>query len=498
MKTIHSSIVTVLAVFTLAILNTAQAQPGRFGRLRSSEKADLADSKISGLPRHDSATAASKNVAVQPLNDPKHRRYRLIDLGTLGGPNAGVWGYSVTLNNRGEVIAMSGTAVPDPYDPNCLQDDCFVWHGVVREINGVVTDLGALPGVNHSIPTWITETGLIAGLSENGLIDPLTGFPQIRAVLWNQNRSIVNLGTFGGNSSQAFGANSRSQVAGVALNAIEENPDFAQVMTGLPAATQARAFLWHNGSMQDLGTLGGNDASAAVVNEKGQVAGYSFTNTTPNDTTGIPTVHPFLWKNGMMRDLGSLGGTLSVPGSFNLAPGGQVLNDSGNVAGTSMLAGDEVWHAFVWSNGTMIDLGTLGGSTSDAVAINNKGQVIGRAKVTDTPFVRHAFVWEKGEMTDLGAVTPCTRSTAISINSAGQIVGDLGSCTNDPNDIAFFSAFIVEKGRPMVDLNTLITPPSDIHLVDAWFINDRGEIVAVGLLPDGSTRAVLLVPIPGR
>lgn len=250
--------------------------------------------------------------------------------------------------------------------------------------------------------------------------------------------------------------------------------------------------------MQDLGTLGGNDASAAVVNEKGQVAGYSFTNTTPNDTTGIPTVHPFLWKNGTMRDLGSLGGTLSVPGSFNLAPGGQVLNDSGNVAGTSMLAGDEVWHAFVWSNGTMIDLGTLGGSTSDAVAINNKGQVVGRAKVTDTPFVRHAFVWEKGQMTDFGAVTPCTRSTAISINSAGQIVGDLGSCTNDPNDIAFFSAFIVEKGRPMVDLNTLITPPSDIHLVDAWFINDRGEIVALGLLPDGSKRAVLLVPIPGR
>jgi len=101
-------------------------------------------------------------------------------------------------------------------------------------------------------------------------------------------------------------------------------------------------------------------------------------------------------------------------------------------------------------------------------------------------------------MTDLGAVTPCTRSTAISINSAGQIVGDLGSCTNDPNDIAFFSTFIVEKGRPMVDLNTLITPSSDIHLTDAWNINNRGEILAVGLLPDGSTRAALLVPVPGR
>src|SRR6059058_2226325 len=169
MKTIHSSTVTVLAVLTLAILNTAQAQPGRFGRSRTSEEVNLPGLQKSESTRSDSPTAASKNVAVQPLNDPKYRRYRLIDLGTLGGPNAGVWGYSVTLNNRGEVIAKSGTAVPDPYDPNCLQDDCFVGHGVVREINGVVTDLGALPGVNNSIPTWITETGLIAGLSENGL-----------------------------------------------------------------------------------------------------------------------------------------------------------------------------------------------------------------------------------------------------------------------------------------------------------------------------------------
>ena len=57
--------------------------------------------------------------------------------------------------------------------------------------------------------------------------------------------------------------------------------------------------------------------------------------------------------------------------------------------------------------------------------------------------------------------------------------------------------FYVEKGRPMVDLNTLTTPSSDIHFDEAWNINDRGENFGSGLMPDGSDRAVLLVPLSG-
>ena len=55
-------------------------------------------------------------------------------------------------------------------------------------------------------------------------------------------------------------------------------------------------------------------------------------------------------------------------------------------------------------------------------------------------------------------------------------------------------AWIWENGGPMVDLNTLVPPGSKLHLVESQFINDRGEIVGVGVLPNGNEHAFLLIP----
>ena len=484
-------VVAVLAAFTI---NSIVAAPGQAQPLKKTRRGGSAERDRIASPSSKAALPATTTAI--PAGYP---RYRLIDLGPLGGDNAFTVLPGVTLNNRGQNIAQGSTGVPDPFPDAEFTDDATIWHGMLATANGIVRDLGALPGTNQSLSVWISDTGLIVGISENGLIDNTVDFPQLRPVLWDSARNLHDLGTFGGNTGFAAAVNNNGVVVGYATNNIPENPDAASFMNGfLPAGQQVRAFVWNGGALRDLGTLGGLDAAAQAINQHGVVAGLSFTSTEINDTTGLPTVHPFVWTNGIMQDVGSLGGTMSTPGSFASGPFGKLLNERGDIAGTSTLPGDDTWHAFVWRNNQMIDLGATGVRNSEAFFMSDKGEVLGRAEVSLTPFVRHAFLWENGRMTDLGAPAPCTRSSALGINSLGQIVGDTGACTDDPNDPGYFSAFYQEKGKTAVDIHRLITPPSPIHLEDAGCINDLGEISGGGFDADGRMHAVLLVPIPGR
>ena len=298
------------------------------------------------------------------------------------------------------------------------------------------------------------------------------------AILW-QHGEMINLGTLGGNQSAAFWINNKGQVGGIAANSILDPFSLAGF------GTQTRTFLWEKGVMRDLGTLGGPDSFGGGVNDRGQVVGVSYTDSTPNGSTGIPTIHPFLWENGRMLDLGSLGGTLGEP--FD-------LNERGDVVGDMTLAGDEFAHPFLWSDGTLTDLGTFGGDNGRATGVNNAGEVVG---VADLPDGSHnAFLWKKGVMTDLGNLG--TTSYAHSINSRGQVVG--GSRISRVPSRG--SAFLWEKGGPMIDLNTLIPAGSSLHLATATHISDSGEIVGIGAPPgvgndDVETlgHAFLLIPV---
>src|ERR1700748_1865934 len=154
-------------------------------------------------------------------------RYRLVDLGTLGGPNSyQPFGYAAnflteaSVSDGGTFVGWADTPTPDPFAPNCFFN-CFVDHAF-RWNEGVRTDLGTLPGRPglSSAVTWISSNGFISGFSQNGESDPFLAFPVLHGVVW-LNGKITDLKTLkGGSESWANSVNDQGQVVGFANNGI--------------------------------------------------------------------------------------------------------------------------------------------------------------------------------------------------------------------------------------------------------------------------------------
>ena len=171
------------------------------------------------------------------------------------------------------------------------------------------------------------------------------------------------------------------------------------------------AFVYSNGTMTDLSTPIGVPGIATAINDSGQIVGFSELTSDPDGPT-----HAFNFTTD--TDMGTLGGNGSH--AFGINASGQVVGDSYTANGT--------WHPFLYANGHITDLGTLGGVWVDGGAggINTGGQIVGYMENPITG-AEHAFLYSNGQMIDLNSlISPTsgwTLQAAGSINDSGQIVG---------------------------------------------------------------------------
>jgi probable HAF family extracellular repeat protein len=181
----------------------------------------------------------------------------------------------------------------------------------------------------------------------------------------------------------------------------------------------------------DLGTLPGDASSGGIgINALGQVTGVSgILSTTP---------HAFIYSDGVMTAVPTLAG---LPYSE-----GWSINDAGQAVGVaydSYLPPTTISRGYIYSHGTLTDIGSLtgAGGTSSAVSINDSGQVVGTS--SSPTGVAQAFIYSHGVMTDLGTLPGQTGSLGTAINASGQATGTSGN-----------HAFIYSNGA-MTDIGQL-------------------------------------------
>ncbi|MCC6155335.1 MAG: PKD domain-containing protein [Candidatus Hydrogenedentes bacterium] len=303
------------------------------------------------------------------------------DLGTLGGTttyafsindNSQVTGYSypfVSANWRHALLWESGNSLLDIHDTTDKHSYGFA--------------------INAATPLQIAGYTQLEDYDSN-----------FAAFVWDATNGMQELGTLGGTSAQAWGINDSGVVVGQST-----------LVSGL-----IRAFQWTSGGgMFNLGTLGGDNSVATAVNNSGQVVGWAQDNGTNKDAS-------FRWTSGGgMVKLQQFSGA-----KYSYALG---INAGGNSVGEAQTGNNGPIHAALWTGTTQVtDLGTLGGVSSVARAINDSNQVVG-SSLTVSGTTR-AFGWDNtgtAVMTNLNDLLPggsgWVLSEAWDINNSGEIVG---------------------------------------------------------------------------
>jgi len=365
--------------------------------------------------------------------------------------------------------------------------------------NYKITDLG----INNSKDNFSMAMGLNSqGWAENmdGTVNPpenslFTTVARGRAVIsiYGFNIDLGTLGKPGANSWINWGGiNDRGEAVGQSETAApdpngEDICGFGTHLTCVP-------FLWREGHMSALPTLGGNNGQASAINNRGEVVGFAedgaLDSTCPAGTTNNRIALSALWENGKAQVLPLVSN--DVDGfAFGINDRGQAVGYSGNCTTAT--------HAVMWKDKTAFVLQDLGGTGSNfAYVINNRGQIAGQIGTADgTTF--HAGAWlngADGAVTDLGVLPGDFAAFATGINNRGQVVGN-----NFDSSFNWSHGFIWQDGV-MTDLNTLIPADSNLFIISASNINDSGQISGMGTVQTGPHKgdihAYLLTPMNGR
>ena len=279
------------------------------------------------------------------------------------------------------------------------------------------------------------------------------------------------------------------------------------------------AFIWENGSMRLLDMPENSLSVASDINEFGEIVGTMLSN---------GQRHAFISRNdaplriGLIDEFPHLGGKHNfVPGvsidnqsrvafriyaddehqgsvlwnertpiHFGLLAAGatchaSTINNQGHIGG-QLFQRDGRSSAFLWHDGIITDLGTLGGTRAGITGLNDMGVAIGWSTINANDLSQaHAIIQIDGEMHDLGTLHG-EHTRAYDINNANQIVGF------SKNAQKRWSAFVWENYE-LTDLNSEIDPSLGYRLISSNGINDRGDIIAVGIR-DNESRACLLSP----
>jgi probable HAF family extracellular repeat protein len=336
-------------------------------------------------------------------------------------------------------------------------------------------------------------TSEAVGINNRGSLAGISRLPGdnvVHAFLW-KNGVMTDLGTLGGPNSAAPEAepqpNGRDEVAGVSDTSTPDPNGEDFCFFGTHLV--CLPFIWEKGVLTALPTLGGNNGEAWEINNRGQVAGTAE-NGTPDPTCAAFELEaePVIWEGGGIQGLPTVSGDLDGV-AYAINDPGQAVGSTGNCVLDVPVTS---LHAVLWQRDghrwTATDLGNLGGMEWNlAFGINNRGQVVGQSGVPgDMAF--HAFLWSAGIMTDLGTLPGDVVSWAETINSYDQAVGTSFDANGNMHP------FLWENGV-MTDLNTLIPPGSPWLLLEALCNNDRGQIVGYALQTAiGEVHAYLLTP----